>query len=103
MSVLVVAEHDNRALKPATLHAMTAAGEIAAMVPGAPGSDVHILVAGQDCRAVAEAAAQIAGAAKILIADDAAYGHYLAENLAPLLVKLVNGPGGSPGSSPGKL
>jgi electron transfer flavoprotein alpha subunit len=85
MSVLVVAEHDNRALKPATLHAMTAAAEIAK----ATGSDVHILVAGKDCRAVAEAAAQIAGAAKVLLADDAAYDHGIAENWAPLIVKLA--------------
>jgi electron transfer flavoprotein alpha subunit len=87
MSVLVVAEHDNRALKPATLHAMTAAAEIAK----AAGGDVHILVAGKDCRAVAEAAAQIAGAAKVLLADDAAYDHGIAENWAPLIVKLAAG------------
>ena len=62
MSVLVIAVHDNNELKPATLHAVTAAAEIAEKA----GSDVHILVAGKDCRAVAEAAAQIAGIAKIL-------------------------------------
>src|SRR5439155_9723802 len=90
MSVLVVAEHDNRGLKPATLHAVTAADESAK----AAGSDVHILVAGQGCRAVADAAAQIAGVAKVLLVDDAAYDHGLAENWAPLLVKLA-------GSSPG--
>jgi electron transfer flavoprotein alpha subunit len=87
MSVLVVAEHDNLALKPATLHAVTAAAEIAEKA----GSDVHILVAGKDCRAIAEAAAQIAGVAKILLADDAAYDHGLAENWAPLLVRLAAG------------
>jgi electron transfer flavoprotein alpha subunit len=87
MSVLVVAEHDNRALKPATLHTMTAAAEIAK----AAGGDVHILVAGKDCRPVAEAAAKIAGAAKILLADDAAYDHGIAENWAPLIVKLASG------------
>jgi electron transfer flavoprotein alpha subunit len=87
MSVLVVAEHDNRALKPATLNTMTAAAEIAK----AAGSDVHILVAGKDCRPVAEAAAQIAGAGKVLLADDAAYDHGIAENFAPLLVKLAAG------------
>jgi len=85
MSVLVVAEHDNRALKPATLHTMTAASEIAK----AAGGDVHILVAGKDCRAVAEAAAQIAGAAKVLLVDDNAYDHGIAENWAPLVVKLA--------------
>jgi electron transfer flavoprotein alpha subunit len=87
MSVLVVAEHDNRVLKPATLHAVTAAAEIAA----AAASDVHILVAGKDCRAIAEAAAQIAGIAKVLLADDDAYDHGLAENWAPLIIKLAPG------------
>jgi electron transfer flavoprotein alpha subunit len=85
MSVLVLAEHDNRALKPATLNAVTAASEIAK----AAGGDVHILVAGKECRPVAEAAAQVAGAAKVLLADDAAYEHGIAENLAPLVVKLA--------------
>ena len=87
MSVLVVAEHDNLALKPATLHAVTAAAEIAEKA----GSDVHILVAGKECRAIAEAAAQIAGVAKILLADDDALDHGLAENWAPLLVRLAAG------------
>ena len=85
MSVLVLAEHDNRALKPATLNAVTAASEIAK----AAGGDVHILVAGKECRPVAEAAAQVDGAAKVLLADDAAYEHGIAENLAPLVVKLA--------------
>jgi electron transfer flavoprotein alpha subunit len=87
MSVLVVAEHDNRTLKPATLHAVTAAAEIAQMT----GSEVHILVAGKDCRAIAEAAAQISGVAKVLLADDAAYDHGIAENWAPLIVALAPG------------
>jgi electron transfer flavoprotein alpha subunit len=85
MSVLVLAEHDNRALKAATLNAVTAASEISK----AAGGDVHILVAGKECRPVAEAAAQVAGAAKVLLADDAAYEHGIAENLAPLVVKLA--------------
>jgi electron transfer flavoprotein alpha subunit len=82
MAALVVAEHDNRALKPATLNAVAAANEIAA-------PEVDILVAGKDCRTVAEDAAKIAGARKVLLADDAAYEHGLAENLAPLVVKLA--------------
>ena len=85
MSVLVVAEHDNRALKPATLNTVAAASEAAK----AAGGDVHILVAGTGCRAVAEAAAQIAGIAKVLLADDPAYDHGIAENWAPLIVKLA--------------
>ena len=83
MSVLVLAEHDGSALKPATLNAVTAATEI--------GGELHILVAGQGCGAAAEAAAKVAGVAKVLVADDAAYAHPLAENLAPLLVKLAPG------------
>src|SRR5260221_10485782 len=86
MSVLVIAEHDNQTLKPATLHAVTAAAEIAEKA----GSDVHILVAGKDCRAVAEAAAQIAGVAKGLLADDAAFDHGIAENWAPMIVALTS-------------
>jgi electron transfer flavoprotein alpha subunit len=82
MAALVVAEHDNRALKPATLNAVAAASEIAA-------PEVDILVAGKDCRSVAEAAAKIAGARKVLLADDAAYEHALAENVAPLVVGLA--------------
>jgi electron transfer flavoprotein alpha subunit len=85
MSVLVIAEHDNSALKPATLPAVTAAREIADKA----GSNVHLLVAGAGCRGVADAAAQVAGVAKVLLADDAAYGHGLAENIAPLVVQLA--------------
>jgi electron transfer flavoprotein alpha subunit len=81
MSVLVLAEHDNTHLKPATLHAVTAAQKI--------GGDVHILVAGKDARAAAEAAAKVPGIAKVLLADDAAYAHALSENLAALVVKLA--------------
>jgi len=87
MSVLVLAEHDNKALKPATLNAIAAAAEIGKAGAG----DVHVLVAGKDCRPVAEAAARAAGVAKILLADDPAYEHGLAENMAPLLVKLASG------------
>ena len=87
MAVLVVAEHDNRALKPATLNTAAAAAEIAE----AAGGDIHVLVAGRDCRSVAEQAAQVAGVAKVLLADDDAYDHSLAENLAPLVVKLAPG------------
>src|ERR1700740_1017631 len=82
MAALVVAEHDNSALKPATLNAVAAAKEIA-------GEEVDILVAGKDCRAVAEAASAVDGARKVLLADDAAYDHGLAENIPPLLVKLA--------------
>ncbi|MGF1629040.1 MAG: FAD-binding protein [Kiloniellaceae bacterium] len=83
MSTLIVAEHDNAVLKPATLNAVTAAGQL----PG----EVHILIAGAGCDAAAAAASKIAGVTKVLLADDAAYAHGLAENLAPLVVKLAAG------------
>jgi len=82
-AILVVAEHDNTALKPATLNTVTAAAKI--------GGDVHILVAGQNARAAADAVAKIAGVAKVLLADDASYAHGLAENVASLVVKLADG------------
>jgi electron transfer flavoprotein alpha subunit len=85
MSILVVAEHDNKSVKPATLHAVAAASELSKAGAG----DIHILVAGQDCRPAADAAAKIEGVAKVLVADDPAYGHGLAENVAPLLVGLA--------------
>jgi len=80
MRVLLLAEHDNAALKPATLNAVTAAKEI--------GGELVLLVAGQACRPAAEAAAAVPGVAKVLLADDALYAHRLAENLAKLLVQL---------------
>jgi electron transfer flavoprotein alpha subunit len=80
MAVLLIAEHDNASLKPATLNAVTAAKVI--------GGDLVVLVAGQNCRPAAEAAAQIPGVAKVLLADDAAYANRLAENLAKLVVAL---------------
>jgi electron transfer flavoprotein alpha subunit len=78
-NVLLIAEHDNAKLKPATLNAFTAAKKL---------GDVDILVAGQGCAAVAAEAAKIADVKKVLLADDAAYGHFLAENLAALVAKL---------------
>ncbi|MEK9945527.1 MAG: FAD-binding protein [Alphaproteobacteria bacterium] len=81
MSVLVLAEHDNDSIRPATLSAVTAAGEL--------DSDVHVLVAGHNCGGAADAAAKIAGVAKVLKADDAAYANALAENLAPLMISIA--------------
>ena len=82
MSILVLAEHDNSELKPATLHAVTAAAQL---------GDVHVLVAGSDCGAPADAAAKISGVQKVLKADSNLYAHDLAENLALLLVSLAPG------------
>jgi electron transfer flavoprotein alpha subunit len=78
---LVIAEHDNASLKDATHKTVTAAAAISA--------PVHVLVAGKGCAGVADAAAKIAGVAKVLVADDAVYGHSLAEELAPLVVQLA--------------
>jgi electron transfer flavoprotein alpha subunit len=83
MAVLVVADHDNAAVKPATLHAVAAAGML--------GGGVEVLVAGGGCRPAAEAAAAIAGVGKVWLADHVAYAHGLAENLAPLVAKLAPG------------
>lgn len=82
MAILVYAEHDNASLKKATLNAVTAASQM--------GSDLHILVAGSGCQAVADEAAKVAGVSKVLLADDAAYEHQLAENVS-LLVKDLAG------------
>lgn len=80
MTILVYAEHDNKELKPATLATVTAAVQM--------GGDVHLLVAGADCQAVAQEAAKVAGVSKILVADNAAYTNQLAENIS-LLVKAL--------------
>ena len=70
MSVLVIAEHDNVELKPATLSVVTAAKQL--------GGDVDILIVGSDCSTVGEAAAQVAGVAKVLVADSAEYANMVA-------------------------
>ncbi|MEE9300148.1 MAG: FAD-binding protein [Alphaproteobacteria bacterium] len=79
MANLVIAEHNNAELRAMTLHAVTAAGAI--------GGETAILVAGSDCRAVAEQAAQAAGVNRVLLADDPVYANPLAENLAPLIAQ----------------
>ena len=81
MAILVIAEHDNSTLKGATLNAVTAASQM--------GADLHLLVAGAGCGAAAEAAAQVAGVAKVLVADNAAYEHQLAENMGKLVAELA--------------
>lgn len=81
MAVLVLAEHDGRALKPATLNAVTAA-----LLLGGP---VDLLIAGHDAGAIATAGAAIAGIEKVLLADDALYAHPLAETVAPLVAGLA--------------
>lgn len=81
MTILVIAEHDNSTLKGATLNTIAAASQM--------GSDLHLLVAGSGCGVVAEAASQVQGVAKVLVADNAAYEHQLAENMGKLVAELA--------------
>ena len=80
MSILVIAEHDNKTLNGATLNVVTAAQKI--------GGDITVLVAGSGAQAVAEQAAQVAGVSKVLLADNAAYANQLAENVAALVAQV---------------
>ena len=82
MSILVIAEHDNTTLKPATLNTVTAAAQC--------GGDVHILVAGHNAAGVAQAAAQVAGVSKVLHADSDALAHGLAENVAAQVLAIAS-------------
>jgi electron transfer flavoprotein alpha subunit len=83
MAVLVLAEHDNKSIRKATLNAVAAAKKI--------GGDIHVLVAGQQAGEAAKAASQIAGVAKVLHADAPHLGDFLAENVAALVVSLAKG------------
>ena len=83
MSILVVADHDNESIKPATLVSIAAAQAI--------GGDIEVLVAGSGCGAAAEAAAKIAGVSKVLAADNAVYDHGVAENVAALVSEIGAG------------
>src|SRR5262245_43211120 len=81
MPVLVIAEHDHKSLKPATLNTVGAASKL--------GQPVTVLVAGFNCEAAAKAAATIGGVTEVLQADDKAYEYFLAENMAALVAKLA--------------
>ena len=80
MKTLVLVDHDNVTIKDATLPTVTAAARL---------GEVHLVVAGKGCAAVAEAAARISGVGKVHLADDAAFEHQLPENLAPLIADLM--------------
>jgi electron transfer flavoprotein alpha subunit len=80
MKTLVYVEHDNASLKDATLSVVTAASQL---------GEVHLLVAGSGCGAVADAAAKIAGVSTVHVADDAALANQLAENVAPMVAGLM--------------
>src|SRR6202043_2443304 len=81
MTTLLIAEHDNKALKDATHKALTAAKAL--------GADVHVLVAGRSCRPVAESAANLDDVKKVVLTDRPAYEHMLAEPMAALVVALA--------------
>lgn len=81
--ILVIAEHDNSVLNPATLNTVAAAGKF--------GADVHVLVAGENAGAVAEQAAHVAGVSKVLLADGAALAQGLAENVAAQVLAIADG------------
>jgi len=83
MTTLIFADHDNQSIKDSTLNVVTAAKAL--------GGDIHVLVAGSDCGAAADAATKIDGVSKVLVADDARYAHALAEELAPLVTGLMDG------------
>ncbi|MDE2133091.1 MAG: FAD-binding protein [Alphaproteobacteria bacterium] len=83
MATLVIAEHDNKTLKDATAKTVTAATQL--------GAGVHVLVAGQNCSAVAAAAAKLAGVGKVLLADDALYAKMVAETMETLILSLAGG------------
>ena len=83
MSILVIAEHDNKALNGATLNVVAAAQKI--------GGDITVLVAGSGAQAVADQAAKVAGVSKVLLADDSAYANQLAENVAKLVASIGSG------------
>ena len=83
MANLVIVEHDNNEVAAATLHAVTAAQQI--------GGEIDLLVAGENCGAAAEAAAKIGGVGTVKVADDAKFGHHMAENLATLIAEIAPG------------
>ncbi|QBJ77398.1 electron transfer flavoprotein subunit alpha/FixB family protein [Aquitalea sp. USM4] len=82
MAILVIAEHDNQSLKAGTLNTVTAAAKL---------GEVHVLVAGHNAAAAADAAKSVAGVAKVLLADAAQYAHGLAESLSALVVEVAKG------------
>jgi electron transfer flavoprotein alpha subunit len=83
MSILVIAEHNNQQLNPATLSAVSAATEL--------GGEIAVLVAGNGCQTVVDQAAAVANVNLVLVADNLAYEHFLAENMAPLIADIADG------------
>ena len=83
MSILVIAEHNNQQLNPATLSALSAATEL--------GDSVDVLVAGNDCQSVVDQVAAVSHVNTVLVADNSAYKHFLAESMAPLIAEIADG------------
>ncbi len=81
MAILIISEHDNATIKPAVLNTVAAGREL--------GENIHVLVAGFECAAAAEAAANIEGVAKVLVADDECYQHGLAEEIANVVISIA--------------
>ena len=88
MTILVIAEHDNASLKAATLNTVAAANAVGKLV----GGDIHVLVAGHDARAAADAAAKLAGVAEVLLADAPQLAEGLAENVEATVLTLMQDP-----------
>ena len=82
MTSLVIAEHDNASIRPATLNTVTAASQC--------GGDVHVLVAGHNAQAAAQAASQIAGVAKVIHVEGEHFAHGLAENMAAQILSIAS-------------
>ena len=80
MSVLLIVEHNNKEVRPFTLNAITAASQI--------DPDVHVLLIGNNCEEVAKSLSEMSAVKKVLYAEAAHYENYLAENFAPLVVKV---------------
>jgi electron transfer flavoprotein alpha subunit len=83
MKILIIAEHEHQTLKRATNHTLTAANQL--------GTDVDILIIGDDCKAVSAQAAKLHGVKKVLVAEAPDYAHQLAENCAPLIAEIAAG------------
>jgi len=81
MSILVIAEHDNNQLKPETAKVVQAASQLS--------GDIHVLVAGEGCKAVAEQAAALSGVSLVKCADSTHYAHQMAESVSALVVSLA--------------
>ncbi len=96
MSLLIIAEHDNNELKPSTLNTIAAAQKIS--------DDIHVLIAGSQCQSVVEQTVQVESVQKVLVADNGAYEHQLAENISKLVVDIADAYGHilSPATTTGK-